>query len=631
MTESQHLSTTLTPASLVGDETSPVVWGPDGIPRSRLFDDVYYSTADGLAESRAVFLAGCGLPEAWRGRRRFVVGELGFGSGLNILALLALWRDTREPGARLHIFSIEAFPMPADDARRALTTWPEIADLADSLLGQWPRRARGFHRIDFPGLNAVLDLAVMDADEALAAWTGAADAWFLDGFSPACNPAMWSPRVLLGVAAHSAPGARAATFTVAGAVRRGLAEVGFAVEKRPGFGRKLERLEARLPSTSNEDAISRPRVAILGAGIAGASLARAFAALGVRPLVIEAERPGAGASGNAAALVMARLDAGGGAVAQLYAQALARADDLLGAEPGCVIARRAVQLEAGPKDPGRFDRIAISDLFEQGAMGRLAPAEADALLDEPAGAGGLLIRDALVVEPAAVLASWLAEAEVRTARVERIEREDGVWRLLDSVGAEIGRAEIVCIATGAGAARLVPDLPLSPVRGQISEASTRLVKPAIWGGYAIPTRTGVLFGATHDRGDEAVDVRPGDHARNLDLLRQARPNLAVALDSVHLEGRASLRAATPDFLPVAGPVSALRGETPDQPGLFILSGLGSRGFCAAPLLAEHVAATALGFPSPLPRDLIEIIDPARFDRRRIRRLGRSIPNMQTPR
>src|ERR1700733_8686760 len=106
---------------------SPVVWGLDGAPRSRRFDDVYFSNADGLAESRAVFLAGCGLPDAWVGRRRFTVGELGFGSGLNLLALLQLWARARPPGGRLHLFSVDAFPMTAADAARALGRWPELA------------------------------------------------------------------------------------------------------------------------------------------------------------------------------------------------------------------------------------------------------------------------------------------------------------------------------------------------------------------------------------------------------------------------------------------------------------------------------------------------------------------------
>src|SRR6187402_3136202 len=114
------------------DAPSPLVW-QDGQPRSRLFGDIYYSLEDGLAETRAVFLDGCGLPAAWAGRRRFVVGELGFGTGLNIAALLDLWRRERPPGGQLHIFSVEAHPIAAADADRALAHWPELADIAGLL------------------------------------------------------------------------------------------------------------------------------------------------------------------------------------------------------------------------------------------------------------------------------------------------------------------------------------------------------------------------------------------------------------------------------------------------------------------------------------------------------------------
>ena len=204
------------------EQKGALEWGEDGLPRSRLYGDVYFSAEDGLAETRAVFLAGCGLPEAWAARRRFVVGELGFGTGLNIAALLELWMRTRPDGAQLHIFSIEAHPISAEDARRALARWPELAEVAALLTARWPGRARGVHRIELPEFGAILDLAVIEAGEALAGWSGPADAWFLDGFSPATNPAMWRPEVLQLVADRSAPGARAATFTVAGDVRRGL-------------------------------------------------------------------------------------------------------------------------------------------------------------------------------------------------------------------------------------------------------------------------------------------------------------------------------------------------------------------------------------------------------------------------
>ena len=161
---------------------SPLVWRDDGLPQSALYGDVYFSSADGLAETRAVFLAGCDLPAAWRGRDRFVVGELGFGTGLNIAALLDLWRREKAPGQRLHVFSIEAHPITRDEAARALAVWPELGEAASVLLDHWPGRARGFHRIDLPGFDATFDLAVMEVEEALAAWDGAADAWFLDGF-----------------------------------------------------------------------------------------------------------------------------------------------------------------------------------------------------------------------------------------------------------------------------------------------------------------------------------------------------------------------------------------------------------------------------------------------------------------
>jgi tRNA 5-methylaminomethyl-2-thiouridine biosynthesis bifunctional protein len=596
-------------------ETSPVLWDESGAPRSPQFDDVYYSSAGGLAEARSVFLDGCGLPEAWAGRSGFVVGELGFGTGLNILALMDLWRRTRRPEAQLQVFSVEAFPMPASDARRALGPWPELADLADGLLACWPRRARGFHRLAFADLGVTLDLAIMDAAEALEAWTGQADAWFLDGFSPARNPLMWSPRVLAGVARRSAPGARVATFTVAGAVRRGLEAQGFQVEKKPGFAAKRERLEARLPSPPQSPSGPRPRVAIIGAGIAGAALARAFRAVGVDPLVLEASTLGAGASGNAAALAMPRLDAGDGPIGALYAQALARAADLFDQTPGAVIARGTCQTEVGPKDAGRFDRIAQSDLFEAGAVERLTPAAVAAHLGEPVAGGGLIFRDARVVEPAVLLEAWLRGIDCVIGAVVAVEPDGGEWRLIDEGGRQLARADIVCIACGPDAARLATDLPLSPLRGQVSQAAVSPPATVIGGGYAIPTRQGLLFGATHDRGDTGGEVRIADHRRNLDLLASTLPQLAARLHVADLAGRAGVRAVTPDFLPLAGALGPR--------GLFILSGLGSRGFCAAPVLAEHVAALAVSAPSPLAAPLAEIVDPGRFAVRRNRRLARS--------
>jgi tRNA 5-methylaminomethyl-2-thiouridine biosynthesis bifunctional protein len=582
-----------------GDPHGALAWSADGQPRSRLYGDLYFSAQDGLAESRAVFLEGCGLPQAWAGRRRFVVGELGFGTGLNILALLDLWRRAGPPHGRLHVFSVEAHPVTAADAARALAHWPELSQVARPLLARWPGQARGLHRVDLPEFSATLDVAVMPVEPALGAWSGRADAWFLDGFAPAVNPAMWRDEVLALVAQRSAPGARAATFTVAGQVRRGLAAAGFAVEKRPGFGRKRERLEARLAGAPAEPPSPR-RIAIVGAGIAGAAAARAIRALGGEAVIVEAGAPGAGGSGNPAALATPRLDAGLGPPAELFAHAFRRAIALYEELPDAIISRGVLQLATQPRDTDRFAKIAASDLFEPRTM--------------EANEAGLAQHAALVVDPVAILDGWAPETVNGAVHALRRD-EDGAWGLLDANGGEILRADAVIVAAAMGSAALCAGLPLTPFRGQASFVRTFAGPPAAmaWGGYLVPTREGVLFGATYDRDDAGTETRAADHARNLATLATVQPDLAERLATEPLEGRASIRATTPDRAPIAG--AAPGGD----PGLFVLTGFGSRGFSLAPLLAEHVAALALGAPSPLPAPLAELIDPLRFRRRAVRR------------
>ncbi len=586
------------------DRTPRLIWTDDGSPRSGRFDDVYFSREDGLAETRAVFLTGCGLPEAWAEGERFCVAELGFGTGLNMAALLDLWRRERPPGGHLSVFSVEGFPLTRDEAARALGAWPELAEAARALLEAWPEPTPGFHRLDLPGFNATFDLAVGDVGWALAQWTGRADAWFLDGFAPSTNPDMWSEAVLDGIAVRSAPGARVATFTVAGAVRRGLAERGFKIDKRPGHGLKRERLEARLPEGGGE-VPPPPTVAVIGVGIAGAALARAFAALGVRVSVIEAERPGAGASGFPAALVTPRLDAGDGDIAALHAQALTRAADLYAATPGAVIETGVLQLEQSPRDAERFAKVAAQPIWSDQAMTVLDADACAERLGERVESGGLWMRDAMAVHPAAVLEAWLGEADRIAATVGRIEAAGDGWRLLDDQGGVVLEADVVVVAAGWGAAALVPVMPLAAVRGQADWVEGVKAGAVAWGGYAAPTGSGLLFGATHDRGEIQGEPSEEAGARNLATVAARLPQLAGRIAAAgSAQSRTAVRATTPDRLPLAGAV-------PGAEGLFILGGLGSRGFCAAPLLAEHVAALATGAPSPLPAGLAARVDPLR--------------------
>lgn len=202
-------------------------WRDDCIPVSQRFDDPYFSLAGGLDETRHVFLTGNGLPD--RFRDGFGIAELGFGTGLNLLAVLLAHQG---PGHLIYT-SFEAYPMPAADIARALAAFPETAEVAEPFLRQWEAGKTTLH---FPNLTAQIVLG--DAGETLARWQRKADAWFLDGFSPAKNPELWSPDLMAEVARHTAPGGTFATYTAAGHVRRSLAEAGFTVSRKPGFGRK---------------------------------------------------------------------------------------------------------------------------------------------------------------------------------------------------------------------------------------------------------------------------------------------------------------------------------------------------------------------------------------------------------
>lgn len=212
-------------------------WRDGKIPISTQFDDPYFSLDNGLAETRHVFLDGNDLPS--RITQPFEIGELGFGTGLNFLTL---WRAmlASETLGPVTFTTFEAFPMPVDAMETALAAFPEVAELAVPFLASM---RRGAVEHDFGAIR--LRIILGDVRQTLPATTLHADAWFLDGFSPAKNPEMWGADVMNEVGKHTKTGGTAATYTAAGHVRRALEDAGFEVTRVPGFGRKRHMTRAR--------------------------------------------------------------------------------------------------------------------------------------------------------------------------------------------------------------------------------------------------------------------------------------------------------------------------------------------------------------------------------------------------
>ena len=213
-------------------------WRDRDVPVSTQFDDPYYSLENGLQETQHVFLAGNDLPQ--RFRSGFHIAELGFGTGLNLLAALALWRSSGTPG-QLRFTSFEAYPLSADQMIRALAHFTELEPLAAEFAPLWADLSAS-GRIETDEL--CLRVISGDARSALPGWQEQADCWFLDGFSPAKNPELWGADLLESVYDHTIDGGTAATYTAAGFVRRNLELAGFTVTRSTGFGRKRHMTQA---------------------------------------------------------------------------------------------------------------------------------------------------------------------------------------------------------------------------------------------------------------------------------------------------------------------------------------------------------------------------------------------------
>ena len=638
-----------------GTLPSPALsWQADGTPFAQDFGDVYFSRAGGLAETRHVFHAGCGLPEAWSGKSRFVIGELGFGTGLNFLATVELWRRTAKAGAHLHYVAVEGYPLAPKDLAVALAPWPEIAPLAQELLRVYPEPQSGFHRLFLTG-GIFLTLLCGDVADVLAQAEGEIDAWFLDGFSPEKNPALWQPRVFAEIARLSHTkneGTQLATYSVAGNVRRGLEAAGFDVEKTPGFAGKREMLRGHFKGTGPASAlqpwfatpshrVTQRHVAIIGGGIAGAAVAHALRQRGWQSTIVDKHLSIAGeASGNRAAGLMPRLTAAPNLDGRFYAAAW---PFVLKTLKGQIRGDGLLQLATDADEATRQQRLMEAQPLPDALLRRVDAQEASNISGCELPFGGLFFPQGGWVRPQEICAS-LAEGSdlLLGVDVKTLRFDHGVWQLGDVSGHVVLESDIVVVANALEAASFTQTnwLPLQARRGQVTYVpatpqSTDLRCVLTYGGYLTPADSGVhCLGATFDwvdvQNSESRAVIAEDHARNLADLAAVLPQMLAHADTSALSGRAGLRCTTLDHLPLAGALpdhptfladfADLRHGHPwaryptaqYQPGLFTLTGLGARGMVSAPLAAEVLASIICDEPWPLERDLVTALHPARF-------------------
>ncbi len=590
-------------------DTAVIDWRDGDTPASRAYDDIYYDSADGLAESEYCFVQGNQLPARWvnHDARDFCIAETGFGTGLNFLLTWRQWQQQPHSPARLHFISCERHPLAHADLERALQHWTALAPLARALCEHYPPPLPGWHRLHFDDGAVQLDLYLGDARDMLRELAQGApaciDAWYFDGFAPAKNPALWQTELFRYAAALSRPHATASTFTAAGDVRRALTAAGFQVTKVSGFGRKRESLRAQIGAEIREQAIptippedtpwdlpdtEAPRVRlapdgssgdaagnvlVIGGGLAGCWTAHALARRGVAVTLLESEAVAGAASGNDQGILYTRLSHKHSALTDfalhsyLYATRRYAAMFASGLLQPTVDGELCGQLQL-QDDGEELQRLQQTLKGLRTLASVLSSNEARERLGLASSSGGIWYPGSGWLRPAAICAALfshpLIECRQQTSRLT-LQHRDQQWCAVDAGGETVASASSAVLATGASSVQhtQLDWLPLRSIRGQTSHLrasneSAKLRATVCGEGYIAPAREGEhCVGASFNLDDTRDGLNASDHADNLRKVADALPSLRKeleALDCTALPGRVGFRCATPDYLPIVGQV-----------------------------------------------------------------------------
>ena len=626
------------------------------IPVSKQFGDVYFSKDNGLLETRHVFLNGNDLSTRLahlKDFEYFSVAETGFGTGLNILALWQLWQEVRPNNhSHLHAASVEKFPLSKKDLIRALNAWPELKDLADQLIEQYPLPISGCHRLNFPNERFSIDLWLGDAHDIFPVIekTKAVDAWFLDGFAPSCNPDMWQENVLNHIVRLSAIGTTFASFSVAGVLKRGLKQHGITITRPRGFGHKREMLKAIWQSAQPTDSVDhlncsensyenkinldnkseiennnsthlnhdvltvhskqefrQRKFAIIGAGIAGLTHAYMLACRGHQVVIYDKSAPLAEGSGNPLALLNPKLSPIEQSAEHLmtisWPYALQFYQKFKAFRP---LAINQIAL----KDPE--ENLAIAEQYPEATLKVISPEQSEIKTEF----SSLQLTQAGAVYPDRLKDEILEHPliEFKVADISSIQKQSDDTLKLLSDSEQIDEAyDHVIVCAARHSKQFFPQYPeLKPVRGQVSWVRNpqQRLDPKLaysFGGYCMQLdHEHLIMGASFFPNRDDQEVLEEDHVHNYELIHNSFPEYAQSLKNIaEWQGRASVRAQSPDYFPVLGKPDPNRE-------VYSFAGMGSKGFLFTPLCTEVLLAHILGEACPVSNTLWKKLDIHRF-------------------
>lgn len=661
----------------------------DGTPYSEQFNDIYFDSEFGYQQSEDVFIHGNSINNRLQhANDSFVIAETGFGTGLNFLLTLQSYKELQlnDPDknfGKLTFISIEKFPLSKAQLAKSLKALPQLSSFAELLLAQYPNlddsdKVEEINGNFFNGnvsLKIIIDDAALGFSKIKANKYGLVDAWYLDGFSPAKNPEMWSEQLFNQIGRLSKVQASIATFTVAGFVKRHLQRIGFRVEKKSYNGDREQILTGIFqqdPNTTKgyqlRPTITKPQhVSIIGGGIASACAAYALTKQGIKvTLYCKDNALAQGASSNAIGALYPLLHQRQDDISSFYQQAFWRAKALYSdiAKQGfdfphswCGLLEIAYK-ESIAKRQDKFTELAAwpKELIHQ-IDAKQASKIANIALDN----GGLFMPNAGWIAPQSLVKKTI-EAASATGRlkintnilVEKIEQVQPIesqtqkeqihWRLLTNKGSFDASVLIVCGGAEVIDIEFIKQLPFSSVQGQVTSMKTNssinpLSTVICHKGYLTPTSSASqhksihCIGATFNKNSTSTVATAEDDQFNLTMLDNCLPDLAKKINWTEQDistSKARLRCMTPDHMPMVGAMPDIEKHTQIYPhlakdknwkynqaapvvnNLYVMMGFGARGLCSAPLAADILTADLCGTPYPVSNEMLFNLSPNRF-------------------
>lgn len=669
--------------------TNQLTYQEDGAPYCQRFDDIYFDTKSGTSQSDYVFVQQNDIQTRLiNATHTFTIAETGFGTGLNFLLTMRAYQQAQinspTPLAKLHFISVEKYPLSKEQLTKSLSILPELSEYSSLLIKHYPDTLLEQHSDDLEAnfLNGQVRLTIIFDDAANGfskvntkrqrRGQGMVDAWYLDGFSPAKNPQMWSKSLFEQIGRLSKEQATLTTFTVAGMVKRQLRDIGFRLNKILAPGKKKEMFVAVMQSNpiTNKGYQLRPRiikpqhVSIIGGGIASACAAYALTKQGIKVTVYCKDNTVAqGGSSNAIGALYPLLHQQQDDISNFYQQAFWRARQLYDEvnELGFNFKHQwCGLLEVSYKESliSRQQAFEKNNAWSMELIHGVDAVQASKYANISLPHGGLFMPNAGWISPPEIVKSLFSAASatnklkiVTSTNITKIKqvpneksddgsgKEQTSWQLVSHK--DTFNASVLVICAGADSIEIeqLKNLPLTATRGQVTSMKsnkqiTKLSTVICHKGYLTPELNGIhCIGATFQKNDLDLTTNAKDDEYNLTTLAKCLPDLAKSVnwevDNI-ASSKARLRCMSQDHLPLVGAVPkisehkasyahlakdknwAYSQPAPCLDNLYVFLGLGARGLCSAPLAADILAADLCNTPYPVDNNMLFNLSPNRF-------------------